>query len=451
MKLPLSNLLSVKIKYTFQQHGHIYWQRKIPKDLQTRYGTTAPIKINLETNDWRIAARKVERLNNEHEALWEAMRGNPDLQPMQIRDAALGLLQQHQLKPYPHQNHEEALYRFADSLDSKAIRYAQGDEEVYRETPPEAYLTPSEREAIKLLQAQPKPLLSSALEVYLGNHPKGNNEDFRTDSKRVWDKVVSIIGDKPIESLRREDVTGYRNRLLSEGVKTGTVRRRLNTASAIFNSAIKELEIQRLNPFEGIKIAGEGEDAEEGQPLHAQQLQTLKTSILSKDDSLRWALALQMDLGTRLAEVIGLALDDIKLDTDTPHVAIQYHPWRSLKNKQSIRKVPLVGMALWAAQQIKNAATSNQVHAFPQYNKTEKTNTDSASAALNKYIRSLGIERTTHDLRHTMRDRLREVGAPKDIQDSIGGWSRASIGENYGEGYSLRVLKEWLEKVVIPA
>ena len=45
-----------------------------------------------------------------------------------------------------------------------------------------------------------------------------------------------------------------------------------------------------------------------------------------------------------------------------------------------------------------------------------------------------------------MRDRLRAVECPSDIVDQIGGWSRSSVGQNYGAGYQLPVLHKWLAK-----
>ena len=50
---------------------------------------------------------------------------------------------------------------------------------------------------------------------------------------------------------------------------------------------------------------------------------------------------------------------------------------------------------------------------------------------------------------HTMRDRLRHVEAPEDIQNVIGGWGTKTVGMGYGEGYRLEQLKGWLDKVVI--
>jgi len=52
-----------------------------------------------------------------------------------------------------------------------------------------------------------------------------------------------------------------------------------------------------------------------------------------------------------------------------------------------------------------------------------------------------------HSFRHSMRDRLRAVECPSDIVDQIGGWSRSSVGQNYGAGYQLPVLHKWLQKI----
>ena len=79
MLFRLSSSIKVQIKYVFQRGDTLYWQRRVPKDLEGRYGSTKILKINLNTNDLNRAAKKVEALNKQHEAQWEAMRGNKSL------------------------------------------------------------------------------------------------------------------------------------------------------------------------------------------------------------------------------------------------------------------------------------------------------------------------------------------------------------------------------------
>jgi hypothetical protein len=49
-----------------------------------------------------------------------------------------------------------------------------------------------------------------------------------------------------------------------------------------------------------------------------------------------------------------------------------------------------------------------------------------------------------------MRDRLRNAEAPEAIQDAIGGWSSRSIGQGCGRGYELKLLHQYMLKIVLP-
>jgi integrase len=149
----------------------------------------------------------------------------------------------------------------------------------------------------------------------------------------------------------------------------------------------------------------------------------------------------------RLSEAAGLHINDIILDEDIPYINLKPHPWRSLKTKGSQRQIPLVGASLWAAQRIK--ANPHRTFAFPRYNTTSTTNANSASAAINKWLKLRVPEGCViHSFRHSLRDRLRAVQCPSDMIDQIGGWSTAGVGQSYGEGYSLDVSSEWLKSIV---
>jgi integrase len=164
------------------------------------------------------------------------------------------------------------------------------------------------------------------------------------------------------------------------------------------------------------------------------------------DDEPRWLIAMLSDTGMRLAEAVGLLSDDINLDDCNPHIKLQEHPWRSLKTISSIREVPLVGASLWAAERIKNDGNE---FAFPKYCSKEKCNANSASAALNKWLKPRVPDGCViHSFRHSLRDRLRHVECPSDIVDAIGGWSTEGVGQGYGKGYGLEIKVRWMQKIV---
>ena len=71
----------------------------------------------------------------------------------------------------------------------------------------------------------------------------------------------------------------------------------------------------------------------------------------------------------------------------------------------------------------------NDEFAFPHYTLKDYCHTNSASAALNKWLKSrVPNHCVVHSFRHSMRDRLREINCPSEIIDEIGGWSNQNIG-----------------------
>ena len=88
----------------------------------------------------------------------------------------------------------------------------------------------------------------------------------------------------------------------------------------------------------------------------------------------------------RLSEATGLANDDIVLGIDLPNINVRPYPWRRLKTKGSERLVPLVGASLWAAKRLQQ---HDSAYAFPRYCDGQTCNANSASAALNKWMKTI--------------------------------------------------------------
>jgi len=148
----------------------------------------------------------------------------------------------------------------------------------------------------------------------------------------------------------------------------------------------------------------------------------------------------------RLSEAVGLLVDDLVLDAEQPHINLIKHQHRRLKTDASERVIPLVGASLWAARRIKENRTSR--FCFSRYCSEDNCNSNSASAAINKWIKSIvGSEGVIHGLRHGFRDRLRAVEAPVDMIDQLEGWSLRSVGQGYGDGYPLQNLEQWMRKI----
>ena len=104
---------------------------------------------------------------------------------------------------------------------------------------------------------------------------------------------------------------------------------------------------------------------------------------------------------------------------------------------------------MWAARRVKEANTATP-HAFSKYTSASGTNANSASAAINKWLKPRVPEGcVVHSFRHSLRDRLRTVQCPSDMIDQIGGWTTAGVGQSYGEGYGLSVLRKNLQLICL--
>ena len=224
---------------------------------------------------------------------------------------------------------------------------------------------------------------------------------------------------------------------------SSSVKRVFSSVKAIVNLAINELGVDSKNAFAGVYLASRG-DAKKRKPLSNDSLKQLQKACIEADDDLRWLIAMISNTGMRLAEAAGLHVDDIVLG-GVPYVYVKPHSWRSLKTASSERKIPLIGASLWAARRIKSMSNS---YCFPRYVDGTKCNSNSASVALNKWLKTATNQDVViHGLRHTFRDRLRAVEAPLDMIDQLGGWSLQSVGQGYGDGYSIEKLSEWMQKI----
>ena len=457
MNITIGQHLMLKIKYVFQRGNTCYWQRKVPLDVVDRYPSGAPLKVNLQSLDPVVIASKVAKLNRQHEALWAAMRNDPTLTPLSARDESKKLLKGFGVDAATIRHApKDALEVFLDHLEGKQQAYAElhhDPEEAYREAQPEEFLNKPELEALSLIRGADKFLMSDALELYLEENSKNGQVGFaklERYTRRAWKKLTDLLGDKVFTEVTRDDARSFRDSLLGE-MKTASVRRNLNVIVAVFGAAIAEKPIKNCpNVWEGIKIKAEGMDSEGRESLTPEHMVTIREKCTAADDELRWLLSIQLDGGTRIAEVAGLALEDIRIQgEEVPYLDIKAHPWRPLdKSDGSTRQVPLIGHALWAAKRVLEAAEKGQRYAFPRYIRDGECIASNASATLNKWMRAAGVDRTTHCFRHTMRDRLRNVGAPKDIQDAVGGWGKTSIGETYGVGYARKMIQGWMQKTL---
>ena len=90
-------------------------------------------------------------------------------------------------------------------------------------------------------------------------------------------------------------------------------------------------------------------------------------------------------------------------------------------------------------------------NAFQQFSEgfEHRGNPDNFSAAVNKYLRIHKLKPTEqhsiYSLRHTFKDRLRDIEAPEEIIDGLMGHKKS--GPKYGRGHKLETKQKWMKKI----
>ena len=126
-----------------------------------------------------------------------------------------------------------------------------------------------------------------------------------------------------------------------KGNKTAIIRRRINSLSAIINYAYAELDLDKRNPFSRLIIKAEGEDNFKRGTFSNEQLNEGYQIALASGSQVKLLMPLVGETGCRLAEIIGLRLEDIHLENDLIH--IRPNSVRRLKTNNSKRTLPVVG------------------------------------------------------------------------------------------------------------
>jgi integrase len=377
--------------YTFQKDGIWYFSRRVPADLRRHYRTDR-IAYSLRTKSIRDARVRAMSDAAKLDRHWHILRISSDDLPGK-----------HLLNGAVQESEAEA------SIDDHSFK--------------------------------------TAVAVYL--RLKGNDRPptFEAAVRRSCGYLVDCCGLKDLKDYVRSDATKFRDYLFAKGLNGASVARIFGTIRAVINLALSEFGLAIVNPFSNVYF-DHSAGVKKRLPVKPEDIKKVQAECYKADDEKRWLIALIADTGMRLAEGAGLLRSDFIEQDGILCVNIRSHPWRSLKTASSTRIIPLVGSAKWAAERILTQPADSKF-AFPNYNDGQRTSANSASAALNKWLKgNIGEGYTMHSFRHSMRDRLRAVECPSDVIDQIGGWLTQGVGASYGLGHNHGTLTRWLVAIV---
>ncbi|SAL50885.1 site-specific tyrosine recombinase XerC [Caballeronia turbans] len=470
--LHLSPIVSVKLKYAWQKSkgSLLFFKRRVPDDIKpvlpvgSKYAGKVHYVVSLQTTDPRVAAKLIPALVEQTDRDWAQLR-NPTREGV-LREAH-ELLLRNGVDPSAPENTPEAVDHFHTFLEHQLPRAVVESEDITEGRQLDRYLTPVQAAAFQMVQRRVRFTLEDCLEQYVAARPETEK-----DARMVFGYLFAFLEsrtpvpgkDRDLQSVKRLDVNEFVKWLLAgkhskdgKAVSTTTVSRYLTNVRAAFARAIRENELSVPNVFAQVEIPKAGKDAVKRETFTVDQYRYLHRALDAWSakhgpDQLRCILTLVAETGARLGEIVGLAVADVQLRVAVPYLDLKEHPWRSLKTGLgSARKVPLTPKALEAAKAALRLA-DHSAFLFPRYTTDSECKADSVSASLVQWVRTreglIGTKLGNHSLRHGMEDLLRAVGCPDSARDQLTGHRTPGMGANYGEGYPLAQLADWLANAV---
>jgi len=429
--------LKLDLKHIYKRKGYdkLYYQRSIPADLRSHFDVKK-FNIVLPTTDLSEATLIAQQLAAKHDRLFRQLRGEEPLTDSELLQNARDLKNLGNWSIPVSEDEARNLGRSVEDIQAERAYLAITDMAEDGDTSAEFLL--------KNYKQVDEVYLEEAWREYYKIKKNSFSEKELHIKRNTIDLMIYLSGNKPVRLYKREDARKFRDYYQDKN-KISTGRRNQTRLQGIFSFAINEYDLDIINPFSSLEWAYTPSKTRE--PFTHDELLSLATLCKETNDNLRWCIAIQIETGARISEIIGLKKDHIVLDVETPHIIIKPTASRRLKNKSSERNIPLVGLALWAAEQLKQSSTSEQ--AFPKYDNGITFKRDHATNAINKWLKTRKFSKTTHGLRHSMSDRLRDAGCPLEIIESILGHASPSTSMRYGTGYSLEVKAEQLRKVAL--
>ncbi len=262
------------------------------------------------------------------------------------------------------------------------------------------------REAVR--QAEQEITFSMLSARYLAEyavHKRTGAEDERIlkhDVLPMWAKLKA-------KDIKKRDVVALLDRVLSRGATT-QANRTFACVRKVFNWAA-EKDMVDTTPCAGIKAPAK--ERTRDRVLSDDEIRTFWRLPLSS--RMLGALKLQLLLGQRIGEVLGMCWDEIDLQT-----RLWTLPAQRAKNGL-VHTVPLVDSALEILAELHLLRQENELYVFPSLSgKSPHIRVDSVGTALTRSNQVAGLNHfTAHDLRRTAATRISGAGISREILRQI--------------------------------
>jgi integrase len=423
------------------ENGIYRYYRRVPTEVASLDGRLH-VKQSLKTTNHKEALSRAETVHSAIETLWGALvHGEGKESSVARYEAALKAAQS---LGFTYKPAADVSTSDAEEFERRIV-IAQGAFD-QSETILHAMLGTAD---------DPAPRMSEIWSLYKEHNEAGLTgmspnqlRKHQVSRERAITYAVAELGDMELGKVTRGDVLRFRTwwtkKVKDEKLKAYSANRSFSDILGMLSviddalhtsykevwekSRIKETNANKLNKRSAFSV-----EWIKDKILVPEALQTMNLDA-------RCIVYIMIETGMRLGEVCNLRPQDIQLDHEVPHVEVAERDDRRQKTEHSIRRVPLVGIALWAAKQ--------HPKGFPRY----QDKADSASALINKMMNKEGLRptklHTAYSFRHTFQDRIENAGVSDRMQADLMGHE---FGRPvYGDGSELQRRAALLISIMFP-
>jgi integrase len=429
--------------------GVFYYWRRVPKKVEHLDERAPFIRHSLGTDDIAIARSQRDLLEAANREMWASLLGTPGsseqalagYQAARNRAAALGFA----YKPASEvakEPLEDILRRIGSISDVR---------------------TPVAVEAAVLGGVeQPKVKVTEAFEIFCDEIRAAELAGKSDKQRKQWKKVkklavttfVAVCGDLEMVEINRDHArqfyahwTGKIAPKDGKNKKSASLgKRRMGDMRILYEEYFGHLgDGDRTNPFNGLTFNDKFKRSRPPFEIEYVRDTIMKLGTLAgMNAEARGIVLMLIETGARGGEICNLHEEVIKLDDAVPHILIEprFDPEdpREIKTVSSIRRIPLVGVAL------------DVMKKFPKGFASYKENENGFSGAANKFFRENKLYPTKkhvlYSFRHTFEDRMKETRVDDEIRKILMGHSVDR--PKYGSGGSLKLYQEEMLKIVYP-
>lgn len=312
-----------------------------------------------------------------------------------------------------------------------------------------------EAQALLGVVAEPEVTIEKALEVFWlheADKELGKSDDqirrWRNPKMKAVKNLVSQIGNKEISGITRADMLKFRDwwrdRLREENLVANSANKDFIHVGHILRTANERLglglEDHLRKITDKLNFKDDKDERRDREPFSDKWIREkilAPNALDGLNKEARCILLALINTGARPSEIAGLMPEHIHLSGPVPYISIE-PVGRQLKNPQSKRVIPLVGVSLDAFKQCPKG--------FPTYRFKDKI-----SATLNAFMRDNGLmesdRHVIYSLRHAFEDRMIRAEFDDRMRRQLFGHKLDR--EKYGKGPTLEHFHEKLKGIAI--